>query len=169
MTDIKVVKCVSTPWLMLMYYHFYWIKTTDKLPLDQLKDQLLAISDNICIFNGDRIICKEQILSALHRVEQATKQNNLISKTWGIEVVLEISAERQIKLAIDFLDIVHSKDSIIVIIKGEVEIPEPLLELLQDGLPEFKNPEQLINLYGLKNSENDLCKQIISKASIMRL
>ena len=141
---------------------YYTIVVSDLDPL-VIKQDLMKYNNEIAILDADRIICKEQIYAAILRANRARKRENMIARTWGIELILQLSGTHQIKKAFKIIDITKFTKRIIVIGKNlkleNLKLENLKLEILV-GLPEFKVTDELIQLYQL--SSHDHCKEVIA-------
>ena len=125
-----------------------------------IKQALLKYNRNVAIFDGDQVICKKQIESAVIRANRSQKNNCMVAKIWGIEVLLQLVGTHQINLAIDLLDIKETT-KLIICIAEELIVKDKSVKIIT-GLPEFTITDKLVKSYQLFS--DDYCKEVISKA-----
>lgn len=140
-----------------MYKFFHSIP---KNPL-QLKSKLLEVEEDITFFDADRLICERQLGFALERAEYAFRERINIASTWGLEVLLELSGQHQIKKALEILEITEETRRVIIVTKGkDFEF--------ETGLPELQPPsKQLAALYEIPFGSK-LCDSVIVKGAALR-
>lgn len=160
MTSLYIANSIKINFKTQCYYdtlNYFTIKVNNLNPI-AIKLELLDKNREIAIFDGNKIICKEQIDSAIMRANRARDGGKMIANIWGIEVLLQLAGTHQINLAINLLDITKSTQNIIFV--GEKLVLKDGIEVSK-GLPEFNVTDELIQLYKL--SLTDYCKEVIAK------
>ncbi len=145
-------------------FYAYHLLLTEDMDYNQIKTDLIKIDDDIAIFDPRNIICENQIYSAIHRAEKAKISNTMIAKTWGIEVLLQLSAQHQVKRALKLFQVNLETACIMVI----CTIPDLKYGNLVYGLPKFEPDELSLQTMDLVNKTNP-CKEIISRGVRMVL
>ncbi|MHA2169074.1 MAG: KEOPS complex subunit Cgi121 [Candidatus Kariarchaeaceae archaeon] len=137
-------------------YHVFHIKTENNSMM--LRQLLLDPSQKRVMFDAQRVMCEEQVTSALLRASQAEKRGKMIANNWNIEVLLHLAATHQIKRALQLID-VSDDTKVIVIVQenGEAPVPEAI-----PGFPALKPSPELINRLNLSNTKNP-CLDMITK------
>lgn len=149
-----------------MEFFFYSLEVGREADNQALKEELLNLSNTICIVDLQKILCKNQVLSALHRATHAFSEGNNLAKVWGIEVTLELLGTTQIKQAINFFDISASTKTILII--SQEQLNHETWNLVK-GFPQIPEvDESLLISYGISDQHN-YCSKIISKAATMRV
>lgn len=148
------------------YYSYHILNPENPL---EIKEKILKIDGEKVIFDGNKIICKEQIFAAVHRSNYAKQNNNMIAKIWGMEVLLHISNTHQLKKASRMVDVNKNTTTIVIISKDKLQLGEYIDIKLYDGLPNFDISDDLIELYNLKINNDEYCKQVISKGALLTL
>ncbi len=137
---------------------------TEDMDYDQIKTDLIKIDDDIAIFDPKNIICENQIYSAIHRAEKAKLAKSMIANTWGIEVLLQLSAQHQVKRALKLFQVNHETKCIVVVCTNpDLEYNNMVL-----GLPKIKYDDLALKTMDLINIDNP-CKEIISRGVRMVL
>ncbi len=126
----------------------------------ELKNELIKQPGRRVIFDGSKILCKEQVVSAILRANRAEINNTMMAKKWNVEVLLQVAATHQIKQAISLLDITEITE-IIFIVQSSDEIP---IKGMLSGFPEIFPDENIIRMYNIRNKSNS-CLEIISRAA----
>jgi tRNA threonylcarbamoyladenosine modification (KEOPS) complex Cgi121 subunit len=137
---------------------------TDEMDPNQIKSDLIKTDDDIAIFDAKNIICENQIYSSIHRAEKAKITNSMIAKTWGFELILQLSAQHQVKRALILFQ-VNSETRCIIIISPNSDLKH---DKLIYGLPKIDPTETSFITMDLVNTDNP-CKEIISRGVRMVL
>lgn len=145
-------------------FYSYHLLLTEEMDRNQIKLDLIKIDDDIAIFDPKNIICQNQIFSAVHRAEKAKMHNSMIAKTWGIEVLIQLSAQHQVKRALMLFQVKPETTCIVVL----CSIPDLKYDKLLYGLPKIEPDEQSFKKMDLLNID-DPCKEIISRGVRMVL
>jgi KEOPS complex subunit Cgi121 len=102
-------------------------------------DDFLKKINNICekysiiiqVFNAEIIFGKKHIISAYRHAKRAHEQNTNTTKSLAMEILLYVSGERQLKLAIPKTGVKKGQSSIAFILIGENITDKLIIELLQ--------------------------------------
>ena len=137
-------------------YHVFHIKTENNAM--RLRQILRDPSQKRVFFDAQRVICEEQITSALLRASQAEKRGKMVANNWNIEVMLHLAATHQIKRALQLIDVsVDTKIIVIVQENGDTPIPEA-----KPGFPALKPSPEVIKLFKISDTENP-CLEMITR------
>ena len=145
-------------------FYSYHLMISEEMDQISIKSDLIKIKDDIAIFDTRNVICKNQIFSAIHRAEKARLQNSMIAKTWGVEVLLQLSAQHQVNRALKLFQ-VNPESTCIAVISPN---PDLYYDNLIKGLPIIKPDDLSFRTMNLMNIDNP-CKEIISRGVRMVL
>lgn len=141
------------------YHAFHYWCDNDAL---EVKEKVLKDAPNGIIVNGDNVICKEQVFSALDRALKAQNTGKMVAKTLAVEFFLQLTGNHQIKEALKITSI--EKNTKLLILLSKEELMNSNLEQFENGIPEFNYTSKLKSKYSLKSeNQQDGCKEIISR------
>ncbi len=116
--------------------------------LDELEDKFELVGSQL--FDFRLIWGYKHVYSALWHAEKAKISNNMISKSFSMEILLYLAGCRQIKKALDMLGVKSNSEKIIGVVVGEnrKELPEAF-QFLKNTI-QFDADTSIIEQYDLK-------------------
>ncbi|MCY3412366.1 MAG: hypothetical protein INQ03_12085 [Candidatus Heimdallarchaeota archaeon] len=141
-----------------MSYNFYSIHTSQS-SVNDLKNLLLVQPGEKAILDASKVICKNQILAAITRVERVKQQEKMISNDWGIELLLQLTGKHQISEALKLLEVTESTKNILYISRNE-----PPCEYSSMNF-DFILTKEILMAYELQS--NEPCLEIIERGVLL--
>ncbi len=129
----------------------------------KFKEQILSDEKFLTIIDTKNIICKEQILHAIHQTSFNFEQNLNSSKEWGIEFILNLSASSRIEEALNLFDV--NESTIQAFLISTSELPDNVIS----GFPEFTPEHDTLKKYGVNDQNLDLCLDVISQITYSKI
>jgi hypothetical protein len=137
-------------------YHVFHIKTENNAMM--FRQILRDPSQKRVFFDAQRVICEEQVTSALLRASQAEKRGKMIANNWNIEVMLHLAATHQIKRALQLIDVSDDTKIIVIVQKnGDTPVPEAI-----PGFPALKPSPELMKRLNISDIKNP-CLEMITR------
>ncbi len=143
-----------------------WIYNGDiekPLEISQLKEELIENPSVLAFFDSEYLICKEQLLNAILLTHLAYETKTNFSSTFGIELLLKLSGETQIKNALSYFELKETSKTVVIVSTKPLELDSMRIT---GGLPFLTPNDNVKHFYKKMNPTNqdELCDFAIAKS-----